>query len=278
MRRRTLARGCALTGLGAALTLAAPASSHAVDLPVCSPGGYVPSVPRSDAPACRAASRILESSVARDSGYTHLGATTADRWAGVSGRLTVRDAAVRPGTYDFLASRFMVKREMGGGRVAWLEAGWAETGWAGDGRQRIYTYDTATRNWHFYDAYGLSDGDQIWLNLHTDADGTWQAWLWWDERWNLLDAQKLPLGDTAQVEQYVEVHVDTDHPARIAVPPVEVDNVQLMPPDGGVPLFWRQDVETYAGETAAQPRDGGFCVDWISRYDTWSAGDCAQVP
>ncbi len=69
----------------------------------------------------------------------------------------------------------MVKRNMGGGSIAWLEAGWAETGWAGPGRQHIYTYNTNTKTWQFYDQYVLRPGDRVWLDLHSDADGVWQA-------------------------------------------------------------------------------------------------------
>jgi hypothetical protein len=207
------------------------------------------------------------------SGYHHLGAGTSGTWSGVSGRISVVDGSVRSGTYDFVAGRFMAKRDMGGGRIAWLEAGWAETGWAGAGRQHIYTFNTNTQTWQFYDQYTLSPGDKVWLDLHTDAGGVWQAWLWWNNRWNLLTAQKLPIGGSAYIEQYVEVHVDAGRPARIAVPPVTVDNVQLRGADGGAERYWREDVGTLVGDPAPQ-RAGGFCLDWGNKYDTWTAGDC----
>lgn len=102
-------------------------------------------------------------------GYHHLGATSGGGWSGVMGRLTVRDPGVRAGTHDFVATRFMAKRQQPSG-ISWLEAGWAETGWSGDGRQRVYTFDTASRSWTFYDQYPLRDGDQIWLYIHTDGE------------------------------------------------------------------------------------------------------------
>jgi hypothetical protein len=175
-----------------------------------------------------------------------------------------------------VAGRFMAKRDMGGGHIAWLEAGWAETGWAGAGRQHIYTFSTNTQTWQFYDQYVMAPGDKVWLDLHTDSGGVWQAWLWWDNRWNLLTAQKLPIGDSAYIEQYVEVHVDAGRPARIAVPPVTVDNVRLRGTGGGAEQFWRDDVGTLVGDPAPQ-RAGGFCLDWINKYDTWTAGDCPDV-
>lgn len=285
-----------LTVLAAGLTIAAPAGSHPAAAPgdatlaSCDPpSAHAPTraptaSPRLDDPAaCRTGTRVLESTAPRAlesdpsrpaGGYQHLGATTAGGWAGVSGRLTVRDASVRRHTYDFVASRFMMKRDVGGGEIAWLEAGWAETGWDGDGRQRIYTYDTNTRSWRFYDQYPIADGDRIWLDLHTDSDGVWQAWLWWDDRWNLLAAEQLRIGATAQAEQYVEVHVDGARPARVTVAPVAVDNVQLTPA-GGAPRYWRDDVDTLVGDPGHHRR-GGLCLHWTNRFDTWSAGACPQ--
>ena len=288
---RTVAWWCALAGLTAALAVAAPAASKpGRRLPACPAGTASTKPPQGPAGyhsrgACRTAGRVLESAVqpaklressqlsVTPSGYHHLGAGTSGEWGGVSGRIEVVDGSVRPATYDFVASRFMVKRDIGGGDIAWLEAGWAETGWAGGGRQRIYTFNTNTKTWQFYDQYALRPGDRLWVDLHTDADGVWQAWLWWGNRWNLLTAQKLPVGASGYVEQYVEVHVDPGRPSRIDVPPVTVDNVQLRPAAGGPSQYWRSDVGTLTGDTTTQ-RLGGFCLDWVNRYDTWTAGDC----
>ncbi|WP_262384787.1 hypothetical protein [Actinoplanes teichomyceticus] len=281
-----MARWWALIGLLAGGAGAAPASSARPDrLPVCRASGPAPSRPPSgpaavSAPgACRAA--VPESSVRTGrpgftpSGYHHLGAGTSTEWSGVSGRFAVVDGSIRPDTYDFVAGRFMVKRDLGKGEIAWLEAGWSETGWASPGRPHVYTFNTNTKSWQFYDQYPIKPGDTVWLDLHTDADGVWQAWLWWNNRWNLLTAQKLPIGSTALVEQYVEVHVDASKPGLIQVPPVKVDNVQLRPPGGGPSRFWREDVGTLTGVSPGQQqRSGGFCLDWVTRYDTWNAGDC----
>jgi hypothetical protein len=286
MKFPAVARWCALAGLVAALGAAAPALSD-TGLPECAPGTASTTAPTTpagrDAPgACRAdTAPVLESGVnvgrlresLTRSGYHHLGAGTAGEWGGVSGRIGVVDGSIRPNTYDFVAGRFMVKRDMGGGSISWLEAGWAETGWAGAGRQHIYTFNTNTKTWQFYDQYALKPGDKVWLDLHTDADNVWQAWLWWDNRWNLLTAQQLPVGASAYVEQYVEVYADPRRGAAIDVPPVTVDNVQLRPAGGGGSRYWREDVGTLAADQAAQ-RSGGFCLNWVTRYDTWTAGDC----
>jgi hypothetical protein len=288
LKFRNVARWFALAGLAATFAVAGPAvSSPAQRLPACAPGSAStrpPSGPAgmTAAGACRAGTaRTPESSISPQtlreattpSGYHHLGAGTSGEWGGVSGRISVVDGSVRPGTYDFVAGRFMVKRDMGGGKIAWLEAGWAETGWAGAGRQHIYTFNTNTQTWQFYDQYALKPGDKVWLDLHTDGGGVWQAWLWWNNTWNLLTAQQLPIGPSAYIEQYVEVHVDAGRPARVDVPPVTVDNVQLRPPGGGAERYWRDDVATLVGDMAIQ-RTGGFCLNWVNRYDTWTAGDC----
>jgi hypothetical protein len=310
---RILARWFALTALTAALGVTAPAASatpahkpppaqasparrppapakpKAKQLPACPPGRAStrpPTRPAGSATpgACRAAGHIRESAVRltraeqtgfTPSGYHHLGANSAGEWSGVSGRISVVDGSIRPGSYDFIAGRFMAKRNMGGGQIAWLEAGWAETGWAGPGRQHVYTFNTNTKTWQFYDQYVMRPGDRAWFDLHSDTDGVWGAWLWWNNRWNLLTAQRLPIGGTAMVEQYVEVHVDTRRPTRVDVPAVTVDNVQVRPAGGGPARYWNAEVPTLTGYApGAQQRTGGFCLNWINRYDTWTAGDC----
>jgi hypothetical protein len=298
VKLRNVALWCAPVGLVAALLVAAvpvarPAASAVIGpasrLPVCAPGGPSTRAPSSPAGprtpgACRADGPVLESGVRltrpggpgfTPSGYHHLGANTSGTWSGVSGRFSVVHGSVRPRSYDFVAGRFMVKRDLGAGSIAWLEAGWAETGWAGPGRQHIYTFNTNTHSWQFYDQYLLRPGDKIWLDIHSDTDGVWSAWLWWNNRWNLLTAQRLPIGSSAYVEQYVEVHVDDSRPTRVDVPTVTVDNVQLKPAGGGPQRFWRDDVPTLTGTgPGQQQRSGGFCLNWINPYDTWTAGDC----
>jgi hypothetical protein len=287
---RKVALLCALSGLVMILTCASPAqSATGPGLPACPAGGpstVPPTGPAGpDSPgACRAGRPVVESGALlvgpgenqpTPSGYHHLGANTSNEWAGVSGRISVVNTSVRPGTYDFVAGRFMVKRNMGRGTVNWLEAGWAETGWATPGRQHVYTFNTNTNTWQFYDQYALRVGDKVWVDLHSDSDGRWGAWLWWNNRWNLLTAQKLPIGATATVEQYVEVHVDGGRPGQVDVPTMTVDNVQLRPAGGGEPRFWRADVPTLTGgDPGKDQRRGGFCLNWVTRYDTWTAGDC----
>jgi hypothetical protein len=197
-------------------------------------------------------------------GYHHLGATTADGWTGVTGRLTVADPGVRAGTFDFVAARFMARNPAG---TAWLEAGWSENGWLRDGRQRIYTYDTASRRWTFFDEYRTGPGDQIWVYLESSGN-VWRAWLWWHDDWHLLAETELPIGPSATVEQYVEVYVDPAKGGSVALPPSSFDNVQLRDAAGGF-QYWREPVATGVGESA-----GTYCLDWHTRFDTWSAGTC----
>jgi hypothetical protein len=239
-------------------------------------------------------------------GYHHLGASTHGAWAGVQGRMSVTAAGVRDGTYDFVATRFMVKSEVAGA-TRWLEAGWAQTGWSGLGRQRVYTYDTDTNTWTFYDQYPLSPGDQIWINLVPVPDGrprhgpsagpstgpstaadpsaagpppaaerrpgggtAWAAWLWWHGDWHLLATRDLPIGERATVEQYVEVYVDPERGGAIPVPPVQVDNVQVRADPAGPGRFWDTDVPTDPGTGT-----DSYCLTWQKSFDTWQAGSCA---
>lgn len=285
-----MARCAAVTGSVTAVAVAGPAASRLDHrLPDCPPGiastrpPTEPAGPQTPAACQAAANSLSESTVSigrlrttpNPGGYLHLGAGTAGEWSGVSGRMSVVDASVRQSTYDFAAGRFMVKRDLGGGSIAWLEAGWAETGWSGAGRQRIYTFNTNSKTWQFYDQYALKAGDKVWLEVRTDADNIWQAWLWWNNRWNLLTRQKLPIGSSAYVEQYVEIYSDPKRPARVDVPPVTVDNVQLLPPGGGNTRYWRDDVNTLTA-SGPQQRIGDYCLDWITPYDTWTAGNCSK--
>jgi hypothetical protein len=298
VKLRNVAHWTAPGVLIAALLIAGPRSAAVVGgeaavrgrtLPACAPGRastHSPTVPAGpDSPgACRANGPILESAVRltqpfqagfTPAGYHHLGANTSGEWSGVSGRISVVNGSVRSRSYDFVASRFMAKRDLGGGNIAWLEAGWAETGWAGIGAPHVYTFNTNTKTWQFYNQYDIKPGDRLWIDVHSDTDGVWGAWLWWSNRWNLLTAQKLPIGSSAYVEQYVEVHVDDSRPTRVDVPTVTVDNVQLKPVGGGPQRYWRNDVPTLTGTgPGQQQRSGGFCLNWINPYDTWTAGDC----
>ncbi|GIF19931.1 hypothetical protein BJ973_006973 [Actinoplanes tereljensis] len=298
MKVRNATRWGVLAALAALLAITAPALSApsgttAPDLkklPACPAGKASTRPPTTPAGpgapgACRAAGRILESAAPLSrpasgitpTGYHHLGANSAGEWSGVSGRLSVVDGSIRPRSYDFVAARFMAKRNMGAGQIAWLEAGWAETGWSGPGRQQIYTFNTNTRSWQFYSQYALKPGDRVWIDLHSDAGGVWAAWLWWGNRWNLLTAQRLPIGPSAFIEQYVEVHVDATRPTLVDVPAVTVDNVQLRPSEGGPARYWRDDVPTLTGyDPGTQQRSGGFCLNWLNKYDTWTAGDCSD--
>ena len=70
------------------------------------------------------------------------------------------------------------------------------------------------------------------------------------------------------------MHVDAGRPARVDLPPVTVDNVRLRPADGTPTRYWRDDVGTLVGDMTLQ-RASGYCLDWLNRYDTWTAGDCS---
>ena len=204
-------------------------------------------------------------------GYHHLGATTEGRWSGVLGRLAVGNPTVRPDSFDFVATRFMAKANTPAG-VKWLEAGWAETGWSDSAEQRIYTFDTNTLKWTFYDQYPIKPGDEVWIELAATGTGPtapWGAWLWWHDQWHLLTTQSLPISERATIEEYVEVYVDPAHGGELQVPPVEVDNVQLKPDPGGRFGYWTDAVGTSPGADA-----DGYCVTFDTPYDTWHAGSC----
>lgn len=260
-------------------------------LPACRTGTEPPTSAPTALPdpglasGCRAQSTRVES-VARavpgplrtqpSPGYHHLGGTSRDDYSGILGRIAVRDTGVRDASLDFVAARFMAKGFQKDGAMAWLEAGWSETGWSASGKPHVYTYDTNSAAWSFYDQYQVADGDRIWIYLQSQpatevgADPQWQAWLWWSDGWHLLTAQTLALATSTQIEQYVEVHADPKQTGAIAVPAVMVDNVQLREPTTGGLRYWRSDVHTSTSDGDA----AGYCVTWTTQYDTWSAATC----
>ncbi|GAA1362718.1 hypothetical protein [Catellatospora chokoriensis] len=261
-----LAAGCApgtASGAMPACPTGRPASTTA---PTGPPSLTAPNACRSYATVVQPVAHAVPSP-----GYHHLGATTRGRWSGVLGRVEVGDTGVRQGTYDFVAARFMAKAGQGA-EQAWLEVGWTETGWSGNARQRVYTYDTATRAWAFYDQYAVAPGDRLWLHLQTEATGerpSWQAWLWWGDRWNLLTSRPLPLTGQAEIEQYVEVHGDPADPGTVTIPRLAIDNVQLKAAPDGSLRPWNAEVPTAPGADFAT-----YCLDWLRPYTSWSATTC----
>jgi hypothetical protein len=249
-RRATRVALCGvLLGLAALVPIAPDASAHLAPPPPTRPV---------DEPATRAA------------GYHHLGATTVGTWSGVSGRLTVSDPGVRPGTFDFVAARFMARSADG---TTWLEAGWSENGWLRDGKKRIYSYDTVRKRWTFYNQYPISPGDHVWIYVETTRGGNrgthWSAWLWWGNKWRLLVNQALPIGAAATIEEYVEVYVDPAAGGAITLPAAGFDNV-LLKDRHGKTRYWRES----AVPTGAGTGFGTYCLNWTSRFDTWTAATC----
>jgi hypothetical protein len=215
------------------------------------------------------ATRLAAAPAAGQGSYTHLGATTVDSWGQVSGQLTVTDPSVRKGSFDFVAARFMAKQETSAG-TRWLEAGWAEVGWGGNGRQRVYTFDTSTNEWTFYDQYPLSPGDHVSILLHAGPDGQWSASVYWHAAWYPLTKTRLPAGSRALIEEYVEVYQDPARPgARLSVPPVSVSGVTVAGPGPARP--WSDAVPSYRGGD----EQTSYCLTRLDAWSNWRAGTCA---
>jgi hypothetical protein len=206
-------------------------------------------------------------------GYRHLGAYSENDYAAVGATLQVRDTGVRRRSNDFVAARVMARADVAG-RTRWIEAGWTEDGWLDDDAQHVYTYDSTGGDWTYYDQYPVHDGDRISVVVESGpaANGgtTWRAYLWWDNRWNLLAAPTLPFGPRAQLEQYVEVYVDPRRGGRYPVPGVAVSGTIVVADPGGDAVPWRDP----AVPTDTSPAYPGYCVSWQERFDSWSAGTC----
>lgn len=206
-------------------------------------------------------------------GYRHLGAYSENDYAAVGATLQVRDTGVRRRSNDFVAARVMARADVAG-RTRWIEAGWTEDGWLDDDAQHVYTYDSSGGDWTYYDQYPVHDGDRISVVVESgpavNGGTTWRAYLWWDNRWNLLAAPTLPFGPRAQLEQYVEVYVDPRRGGRYPVPGVAVSGSVVVADPGGDAVPWRDP----AVPTDTSPAYPGYCVSWQERFDSWSAGTC----
>ena len=156
----------------------------------------------------------------------------------------------------------MVKQDYSG-TTRWLEVGWAETGWAYRDRQVLYVFDTVHSAWHFYDQYPLSDGSRFYVTIGDDGGCStwcyWSAYVWWNNQWNLLDRHLLPIGQTAFVEEYVEIHsADGTH---YSLPQIAVDGVQVH--ENGT--TWRHWTNPPIG-TANSGTVAPYCLHWTSQF------------
>lgn len=151
-------------------------------------------------------------------GIHWLGTTSTSAYSsqGVYGALNVVDPSVRRGTYEYLSQRFLAKSC---DATQWLEAGWAEPGWRAlddpQGRQYIYTYNSVTRTWNWFDQYPVAPGSRVYFQIY-DWGNVWQAWLWWNGGWQVLDT--VSIDGLNCIENFVET--DSGNTSHFPFPPI----------------------------------------------------------
>lgn len=181
----------------------------------------------------------------------HIGVeTTSYNSIGIIGASTVVNPAVPHPSTSFLSQRILAKSC---NESHWIEVGWVEAGWRGDA-QYIYTYDSASQLWRFFDQYVLGAGRKITVELIHSGGGTWKALLNWNGQWHELHSfnpgpNTLGCGN----ESYVEPWSESDE--RFAFPSIKVGgnsaDLRLHPCCGGTWEQWTSVVPTQ--ETLSSP-------------------------
>jgi hypothetical protein len=171
---------------------------------------------------------------------------------------------------DFVATRVMAKEDFDG-QTHWIEAGWAENG-ERDNDQYVYTWDTNDRYWKFYEQYNLQDGMQIWITIDSEQSSTrsawWRAWIWWNNAWNQLSREPLPIYDEAYMEEYIEVYNDPSDPDHLFLPRIDFDSVQVKLKPTGTAVYWTQPPVGTSPGSAIDP----YCLIWDVRYNDFYSG------
>lgn len=135
------------------------------------------------------------------------GIQTADGFSGQYGiyaALTVTNARVPRNSSQYLSQRVLAKSC---DRGDWFEIGWVEAGWRDD-KQYIYTHDTPSSGWTFYDQYPLTPGQRIYVQVTQVPSNAnlWQVYLWWNGSWHLLretvNTDWLGCGGELMVDRY----------------------------------------------------------------------------
>jgi hypothetical protein len=178
--------------------------------------------PTEDVPRCRATptyttrhfrpQRLLPQRRSSDglpvpsAGYHFNGTSTSTAaYNGVWGSLSVQNVTLDwSGNFGFLASWFMARPLSS--QTKWIQVGWAENAWTGD-RRHVFVYDTWHNVWEFHDQYTLIDGQFYYFAITRQAPNSnvWNAWLWWNNAWNLLHSAYLEMNDV-QIDEYVEAY------------------------------------------------------------------------
>lgn len=121
--------------------------------------------------------------------------------AGMFGALNVINTSVRhDGATDYLSQRFLIKSC---DSQRWFEFGWAEVSWRSEG-QSIYLYDSATRQWRFFDQFPIGPGTRLYFQATHVGGWDYVVDVYWNGVWNQLGVFNLGEGLGCGNELFVE--------------------------------------------------------------------------
>ncbi|HEX7169037.1 MAG TPA: PKD domain-containing protein [Acidimicrobiales bacterium] len=198
-------------------------------------------------------------------GYNWLGGQTNNYGSvGIYGALNVVDPASPHTSTDFLAHRIMVKSC---DSSRWLEIGWAEVGWRANA-QYIYSFNTVTNTWMFFDQYPIASGSRIWVALVHVGNNVWEAQLFWNGAWQTLVSVNPGSGIGCGNEQYVEPYKPT---TNFNFPTITTGDgtsggMKIARPSDAAWLTWNTSIPTLENNASS---DGYYNTTWNTKYYAW---------
>ena len=187
---------------------------------------------------------------------------------GIFAALNVVDPKVPHPSNDFLSQRILVKNCTD---TSWLEIGWAEVGWRDD-RQYIYTHDSVSNQFTFYDQFPISPGSRPYFELFDNVGGntTFDAMVHWNGQWQTLKRVNLGSNAGCGVEHFVQADYRSTN-RSFNFPPIEFgenhpNGVQVA--DGGTGQF-----STWGGSFPTEFRSNDGYSRYTASYSTnWYVG------
>jgi hypothetical protein len=144
-------------------------------------------------------------------------------------------------------------------RTKWIQVGWSEVSWKPDA-QYVTEYDTEHNYWHFFYQYPLIVGHSYYFAISTLGSGSWESWIWWNNRWNLLAQANIQLQSAERTGEFCEVCTSTNN--WFNVPTTTFHSTCLL--TGNRWSLW-----TAQQSTTLYGSNVPYAVYWSTQYSNW---------
>jgi len=170
--------------------------------------------------------------------------------------LQVTNPDVPSGDYIFYSGITFCDSEA----TRYIIVGWAEIGWQ-DGKQYVFEYDTKNRTLNIFEEYAISEGQWIRVGINYQWDTTWAAWIYWNDRWELLRLADIGLSETeACAQQFSCVYTSTDYHYYATSGFYDTSFIEY---EVG-PHRWTTSLSTI------EYADFPYRANWVNKYWDWS--------